>query len=132
MPYKHKDKFEKYLANRDSYRMHLIFFGWWPKNGGSDGGRDGGRFGEWMSPSWKRNFSLWLRELVKILKEKGIGYDRFAVHPFDESLCDEFYQVARLVKQIDPRIKIYANSFGRGPKDFMRFKNPYRIFTTKI
>ncbi|MBC2722393.1 MAG: DUF4091 domain-containing protein [Desulfosporosinus sp.] len=121
-PYKRKEMFEKYLANSDFCRMYLLYFGWRPE-GKMSGGRDGGRFGEWMSPSWKRNFSLWLRELVKILREKGIGYDRFAVYPFDESLCNEFYQVAKLVKEVDPRIKIYANDFGRGPKDFMRFEN---------
>jgi hypothetical protein len=115
-PYKHKETFEKYLANRDFYRMHLLYFNWWPEKNERNSKRDNERFGEWMSPSWKRDFSLWLRELVKILREKGIGYDRFAVYPFDESLCDELYQVAKLVKEIDPRIKIYANSFGKGPK----------------
>ncbi|MDK1030178.1 MAG: hypothetical protein QGD96_12750, partial [Anaerolineae bacterium] len=123
MPYKHKETFEKYLANRDFYRMHLLYFNWWPEKSERNSKRDGGRFGEWMSPSWKVGFRSWLRGLVSTLRAKGIGYDRFAIYPFDESLCDEFYQVAKLVKQIDPRIKIYANSFGRGPKDFMRFKN---------
>lgn len=122
-PYEHKEAFEKYLANRDFYRMYLLYFGWWPEKSERNSERDGGRFGEWMSPSWKRNFSLWLQELVKTLREKGIDYDRFAIYPFDESLCEEFYQVAKLVKQIDPRIKIYANSFGKGPKDFKRFKD---------
>ena len=45
------------------------------------------------------------------------------MYPFDETLCDEFYELARLIKSIDPKIRIYANSFGKGPADFMRFKN---------
>ncbi len=80
-------------------------------------------FGEWMTPAWKKNFSLWLRNWVEHLKETGIGYDKFAMYPFDETLGDEFYELAGLIKSIDPKIRIYANSFGKGPADFMRFKN---------
>ncbi|MBE0536466.1 MAG: DUF4091 domain-containing protein [Phycisphaerae bacterium] len=121
-PYNHKEIFETYLEANDSYEIYLLYLNWWPEESARNSKRDGGRFGEWMSPSWKRNFSLWLRELVKTLRARGIDYDRFAIYPFDESLCDEFYQVAKLVKEFDPKIKIYANSFGRGPKDFMRFE----------
>ena len=85
--------------------------------------KDWRRFGQWMSSNWKQAFSAWLRILVAHLQEIGIGYDGFALYPFDESLCDEFYQLAKLVKETDPKIKIFANSFGKGPKDFMRFKN---------
>ncbi len=123
IPYKHKEVFEAYLENRDFYRMHLLYFNWWPQKTERSTQRDNGRFGKWMSSSWKRNFTLWLRGVVKTLREKGVGYDRFAIYPFDESLCDEFYQVAKLIKQIDPQIKIYANDFGRGPKDYRRFKD---------
>jgi hypothetical protein len=44
------------------------------------------------------------------------------LYPFDESLCDDFYKLAELIKDTDPKIKIYANSFGKGPKEFTRFK----------
>ncbi|MHC4555705.1 MAG: hypothetical protein ACYTFW_00035 [Planctomycetota bacterium] len=87
--------------------------------------KDFGRFGKvkWMTPAWKATFSTWLRELVSYLKNRGVGYDKFLLYPFDESLCDEFYDLARLVKSIDPKIRIYANSFGKGPKEFMRFRD---------
>jgi len=86
--------------------------------------KDHGRFGnvKWMSPAWKAVFSQWLKNLVKHLKEAGVGYDRFALYPFDESLCDEFYELAKLIKATDPKVRIYANSFGKGPKKFMRFR----------
>ncbi|MCP4260017.1 MAG: hypothetical protein GY774_21255 [Planctomycetes bacterium] len=86
--------------------------------------KDHGRFGnvKWMSGQWKSVFSQWLKNVVKHLNDIGVGYDRFALYPFDESLCDDFYKLAQLIKDTDPNIRIYANSFGKGPKEFMRFK----------
>lgn len=110
-------KFDKELRVKDFARMHLLYFEW------QSGRKDRGRFGQWMSPLWKSKFSAWIKGLVASLKRKGIGYDRFALYPFDESLCDEFYEVARLIKQVDPNILIFTNSFGKGPRDFMRFKD---------
>ncbi len=86
--------------------------------------KDHGRFGKvkWMSPEWKAVFSQWLKNLVKHLKEAGVGYDKFALYPFDESLCDDFYELAKLIKATDPKVRIYANSFGKGRKEFTRFR----------
>ena len=105
------------IIQRHSYaRMYLFFFNWRAGKG------DPGFFGEWMSSEWKERFSSWLTDWVKHLKKTGIGYDKFALYPFDETLCDEFYELAKLIKSIDSKIKIYANSFGRGPREFKRFK----------
>ncbi|MBN1806886.1 MAG: hypothetical protein JW837_16680 [Sedimentisphaerales bacterium] len=86
--------------------------------------KDYGRFGsdEWMSEQWKTVFSQWLINLVKHLNSAGISYDKLALYPFDESLCDDFYKLAQLIKDVDPKVRIYANSFGKGPKEFERFK----------
>ncbi len=86
--------------------------------------KDHGRFGnvEWMTKAWKAVFSQWLKNLVKHLKDVAVGYDKFALYPFDESLCDEFYELAQLIKATDPKVRIYANSFGKGPKEFMKFR----------
>jgi len=48
------------------------------------------------------------------LQARGLSYDRFAMYPFDESLCDEFLQLARFIKQVDPKIAVFANSVGNG------------------
>jgi len=105
-------------VQRHSYaRMYLFYFNW------RSGKGDHGTFGEWMSPEWKRRFSSWLTDWVVHLKRTGIGYEKYALYPFDETLCDEFYELAKLIKSIDPKIKIYANSFGRGPREFKRFKD---------
>jgi hypothetical protein len=114
---KYSSRFDGHLQINNFARMYLLYLEWTSER------KDMGRFGEWMSPSWKREFSAWVRMLVNHLQEIGIGYDQFALYPFDESLCDEFYQLAKLVKKTDPKIKIFANSFGKGPKDFMRFKD---------
>jgi hypothetical protein len=86
--------------------------------------KDHGRFGnvKWMSGQWKGVFSQWLKNMVKHLNNAGVSYDKFALYPFDESLCDDFYKLAQLIKDTDPKVRIYANSFGKGPKEFARFK----------
>ena len=87
--------------------------------------KDFGRFGDvqWMTDAWKKVFSSWLKELVLHLKEQGVDYDRFALYPFDESISDEYYDLAGLIKSVDPKIRLYANSFGKGPDEFMRFRD---------
>ena len=86
--------------------------------------KDFGRFGkvEWMTPAWKKVFSSWLKDLVRHLKDRGVDYERFVLYPFDETIADDYYELARLIKDIDPNIRLYANSFGKGPKEFMRFR----------
>ena len=49
--------------------MVLFYFNW-RANGG-----DFGVFGEWMSPEWKKAFSLWLVDWVKHLRKGKVGYD---------------------------------------------------------
>ncbi len=86
--------------------------------------KDFGRFGnvKWMTPAWRTVFSSWLKELVKHLKGRGVGYNRFVLYPFDETIADDYYKLAKLIKDIDPKIRLYANSFGKGPREFMRFR----------
>jgi hypothetical protein len=115
MSYEHLDE----LMRINSYAKTFLFF-----YGFQSERKDSGIFGKrWMSDQWKKTFSSWLIEWVKHLRDAGIEYDRFAMYPFDESLCDEFYELAKLIKSTDPKIKIYANSFGNGPSDYRRFKD---------
>ncbi len=111
------------VVSRNNYaRTYLFYFNWRAEEG------DFGLFGRWMSPQWKDAFASWLTGWIKHLKETGVSYDRFALYPFDETLCDKFYELAGFIKNIDPEIRIYANSFGRGPKDFERFKDRIDIW----
>ncbi len=110
------EKMDKLIESTDFARTHLFYcgFGYWYHK----------RFGKQMlSASWKKAFSTWLILLVEHLKQIGIGYDKFAMYPFDERLSDEFYEVAQLIKKTDPNIRIYANRLFKNPSDFMRFKD---------
>jgi hypothetical protein len=91
--------------------------------------KDWGRFGEWMTPEWKRNFSVWLDGVKKHLQSRGINNNQWALHPFDETLCDELYDFCRFVKDADRSISIFANSFGKGPGEYRRFKNLIDIWS---
>ncbi len=86
--------------------------------------KDYGRFGDvkWMSDTWKKVFTSWLKDLAQHLRNLGIDYNRYALYPFDESIADDYYELAKLIKSIDPKIRLYANSFGKGPEEFMRFR----------
>jgi len=106
------------LLDEFSYaRTYLFLLGFTAKR------RDNGAFGEWMTEPWKRNFKGWLAQLVAHLRRQGLGYDRFALYPYDEYIGDDFFQVAQVVREADPRIRIFANSYGRGPAEFARLKD---------
>ncbi len=110
-------KIDKILARHKYARTHFLFLNF------REDKKDWGRFGKWMTQEWKTRFSLWLWNLVNYLKKSGLSYEQWALHPFDETLCDEFYDLAKLVKKIDPNIRIYANSFGKNEKQIKRFRN---------
>ncbi len=82
-----------------------------------------GQWNPYMSDPWKHYFRSYLNQWVDHLRQRGIGYDRFALYPYDESLCDEFLQLAKFIKQIDPHIRIFANSIGHSKEyeDIKRF-----------
>jgi len=42
----------------------------------------------------------------------GLGYDDFIIHPYDERLGDNVYQMHKLIKETDPQIQIAANAMG--------------------
>jgi hypothetical protein len=52
------------------------------------------------------------------------------MYPFDEMLPDEFYELARFIKEVDPKIRIYANSRGNDSgKEMARFAPYIDIWT---
>ena len=65
-----------------------------------------------LSPEWKNGLRTWLNAWVARLRDRGIDYDRFAMYPFDEMIPAEFVDMAKFIKEVDPRIRIYANSRG--------------------
>ena len=67
---------------------------------------------DFFSEEWKALFRSYVVDLVSHLKEKGLGYDKFALYPYDERLDESVYNMAKLIKEIDPRILVYVNNNG--------------------
>ncbi len=63
-----------------------------------------------FSAEWKKLFTSYITGLVSHLKEQGFGYEKFALHPYDEVLDVRVYNMAKLIKEIDPKILIVVNS----------------------
>ncbi|MCH7721145.1 MAG: hypothetical protein IH988_09190 [Planctomycetes bacterium] len=84
------------------------------------------QLGQTMTPAWKRTVTEWLQRWVAHLKELGVGYDQFAMYPYDETLCDDFFHLAKFIKEsVDPQIRIYANSRGKKGTNEMARIEPY-------
>jgi hypothetical protein len=65
-----------------------------------------------MSEPWKKAYTRWLREIVARYQALGLDYPQFFYYPVDESASATFQELARFTKQIDPRLRIYANAVG--------------------
>ncbi|NLX12196.1 MAG: hypothetical protein GXY44_00885 [Phycisphaerales bacterium] len=110
MDFRQHDRALYYYPDAETY---LFLFGCSPEQ---PDGFGQGRWGPYMSDSWKHFFQSYLNQWVEHLARRGIGYDRFALYPYDESLCEEFLQLAKFIKEVDPKIRIFANSHQRSKK----------------
>lgn len=89
------------------------------------------KFGTFRTPKWESNFRLFLTQLRDYMKKKGLDYDRFAMYPFDESVGDDFVYVAKIIRDFDPRLKIYANHWIK-PAEFSKLKDLIDIWCPHI
>ncbi len=62
----------------------------------------------YMSDEYKSVFAEWLTNYVKHIRAKGRDYDRFYLQIFDETLDPKAAEVFRLVKSIDPKIRLFV------------------------
>ncbi len=99
------------IARYPHAREYLFFWGYVPSTKSKRGYRH--HWGPWMSSQWKAAMGSYITNWTEHLKTNGIGYDRFAMYPYDESLCPEFAELAKFIKSVDPKIRIFANSPGR-------------------
>jgi hypothetical protein len=87
---------------------------------------DGGCFGaQYLSPQWKERFAWWLRAWVAHLKELGYDYGDFFMYPFDETLCDRFRDLAQLIKEVDPAVRIFADPVVHDTRERIAAIAPY-------
>ena len=68
-----------------------------------------------LSDAWKKGYVKYLRTWVKHLAEMGIGYEDFALYPYDEPSTHfnqttlNLVEVAKVIREADPNILIYTD-----------------------
>ena len=75
--------------------------------------------GGWTKPE----FTPWLKQLVEHFKQHGYDYDAWTLHIYDETLCDEFFQSAKAIRTIDPKVKIYSDMLPHDVAEMNKFKS---------
>ncbi len=79
---------------------------------GAQGGLSGQPF---LSDPWRKAFVAYLRAWVKHMKTLGLGYEDWALYPYDEPSTPHakttlnLVEVAKVVRQADPEILIYTD-----------------------
>jgi len=81
---------------------------------------------EFMTPEWKNLFREWLTGWVAHMKDRGIGYDGFVMHPYDERGGPEVQAMIKLIKEVDPNILVLFNGgLGRTVEELEKNIAPY-------
>lgn len=68
--------------------------------------------GKFDSPGWRIAFKKIVTEMADVLRDMGLSYDDYLVNPVDESIDARYLAIARLVKEVDPKIEIIADTIG--------------------
>ena len=78
------------------------------------------------SPKENRNFIRYVRMVARHIRENhGVPYDRWALYLADESIGDDFLPYARLTREADPKIRIWANPQSVEDLAVVRKAEPY-------
>ena len=81
---------------------------------------------EFMTPEWKLLFHEWLTGWVAHMAGRGIGYDGFIMHPYDEEGGTNAQATIKLIKEVDPEIMVLFNgALGRTPQEIEEDIAPY-------
>ena len=76
------------------------------------------------SPEY-RSHQHWIKALVEHLKTLGIGYDDFFVYPVDECIRGDFITSGKMIRSLDPKVRIFADPMMRDADDLLRAASPY-------
>ncbi len=63
----------------------------------------------YMSEGWKKAVTEQFRTARRWLLNAGMSYDEFAFYPYDEYIGPDFIAVAKLIRSVDPHIKIFTD-----------------------
>jgi hypothetical protein len=77
-----------------------------------------------LSPEWKVLFRKWFVDWIEHIKGLGIGYDQFIMYPYDEHINANAAEIAKLIKEVDNNVVIYANAMGQSLEEIEAIK-PY-------
>ena len=80
---------------------------------------------ERFSPKWNRAFCQWLRAWVEHLRGLGMDHDDFFLYPFDEYARQDLVQIGKLIRSVDPKLRIFANPMLRDSDEMLRQAAPY-------
>ena len=76
-----------------------------------------------LTPEWEKCFRVWFKAFIEHIKNLGLNYDQFALYIYDETnkekVLDELLKVGRLMKDIDPEVKIWVTACGSTPTKFI-------------
>jgi hypothetical protein len=89
-------------------------------------------FGPFRTSQWESNFEVFLLRLRDFMLRKGFGYDSFAIYPFDEYIGEDFIYVAQVIRNFDPKLKIYANKWIESESQFRKVKGLIDIWCPGI
>ncbi len=84
-----------------------------------------------FSPAWLKAYRAFIPMWINHLKENGYGYENFAFYPVDEPGLEHgknvkrFMKWAKLVRAIDPKIRIYANPVAEITMEQLEEMKPY-------
>ena len=83
-----------------------------------------------FSPPWTKAYKTWIRAWRDHLLAMGLTYDDFAFYPIDEpglrdGQVEEVVKLARPIKEVDPRLKIYADPVSRTTMTGLKKMAPY-------
>ena len=64
------------------------------------------------SPGWRIAFKKIIGGMVDELKKLGLSYDDYCVCPVDECIDERYIAIARLIKEVDPKVRIIEDTIG--------------------
>jgi hypothetical protein len=103
--------FDEALARLGHPRLHGVFWG------ETDGAKN------WFDldrPAERDCFKQWIRAWVSHLQERGFDWEDFFFYPYDEKIPERFVLIAQLLKEVDPRLRIYCNQVNVAPEIMLR------------
>ncbi len=109
-------KLDNALERRQKPELHAVFWGT-----------------EWHDlikfdkPGDEELFKQYIRAWQKHLEDKGYGPDKYYFYPYDECIPDKFITMARLIKEVDPRLQVFTNFTG-APQKTLEAIAPYIDF----